>query len=247
VLLHVRPLKGLQRMDDGSFVKDYESSADKEVEQVLQLAVSEVVQEDARTVERRAEELSIEFPERSKVFFLGERPYGAPAAVVAATKKDLAIEIAFFPNQVKENTAIHNLVAERTLDHYYPSYVVAKKVQMSGLALSKLTSTMLLDHNGKRVNVGLALKFEARSCKVLGYSRKSANGWEFSDKTVALVNEYKVRRMVLASLPLADSLPGGLPRGHRRAQQPQRRPARRVAVLCAQRGRHAHACADRLG
>ncbi|EIW68182.1 hypothetical protein TREMEDRAFT_57239, partial [Tremella mesenterica DSM 1558] len=41
VMLHVRPLKGLKRMDTGALVKDYDS-ADKEITQALQLAVNQV-------------------------------------------------------------------------------------------------------------------------------------------------------------------------------------------------------------
>ncbi len=49
---------------------------------------------------------------------------------------------------------------------------------------------MMLAWKDQKVNVGLSLKFEGKGEKVLGYSRKSANGWEFSDKTLELVKEY---------------------------------------------------------
>lgn len=47
---------------------------------------------------------------------------------------------------------------------------------------------MVVDDN--RLNLGLNLKFEAKKLKVLGYSRRGDNGWEFSQKAVDLVREY---------------------------------------------------------
>ncbi|CAO1627148.1 unnamed protein product [Sympodiomycopsis kandeliae] len=192
IILHVRPLKGLRRLIDGSFVKEYEEDADKEIEQAVQLCVPQVSNEDNRYLERAALPLHKEFPEKTKVFFLGEHAYGSPAAVVGSSTDMLAIELAFFINQAKENAALHQLVVQRTREQYYPSFVVAKKVGLSGLALSKMTSSMMVDMpEGSRLNVGLNLKFEAKSQKVLGYSRKGTNGWEFSDKAIQLINEYK--------------------------------------------------------
>ena len=72
-------------MDTGAFVKDYEGP-EKEVEQAVQMAVSEVNSEDPRFIEKEAPPLSEEFPEGSKVFFLGEHAYGVvytPALVNA--------------------------------------------------------------------------------------------------------------------------------------------------------------------
>lgn len=66
-------------------------------------------------------------------------------------------------------------------------------VGMSGLTLSKITSSLLLHGmTDQRVNVGLNLKFEAKGQKVLGYSRKGENGqWEYSGKAIELIREYK--------------------------------------------------------
>jgi len=41
------------------------------------------------------------------------------------------------------------------------------------------------------VNLGVNLKFEGKKQKVLGYTRKTDNGWEYSQKAVALLQEYK--------------------------------------------------------
>lgn len=47
--------------------------------------------------------------------------------------------------------------------------------------------------NDQRVNIGLNLKFEARGQKVLGYSRKGDGGWEYSQRAVDLIQEYRER------------------------------------------------------
>ena len=81
------------RLDTGAFVKDYEGS-DKEVEQAVQMAVSEVNSEDPRYLEKEAPPLSEEFPERSKVFFLGEHAYGVAAQVFGTTEDTLSVILA---------------------------------------------------------------------------------------------------------------------------------------------------------
>jgi 5'-3' exoribonuclease 1 len=86
VMLHVRPLKGLKREEDGAFVKDYEG-LEKEVESAVQMSVVEVSSEDPRYVERAPPPIKEEFPEGSKVFFLGEHGYGV-AAQVSATDEE---------------------------------------------------------------------------------------------------------------------------------------------------------------
>jgi 5'-3' exoribonuclease 1 len=93
VLLHVRPLKGLKRLENGALVKDYED-ADKEIEQALQMCLSEVVSEDPRFLEREPPPLNVEFPDGSKVFFLGEHAYGVAAQVTGTTDTSLSVVIA---------------------------------------------------------------------------------------------------------------------------------------------------------
>lgn len=74
-----------------------------------------------------------------------------------------------------------------------PSFVVNKKVGISALILSKLTSSLHVVYRAtdRRVNLGLNLKFEGKKQKVLGYTRKTDSGWEFSQKAVDLLQEYK--------------------------------------------------------
>ncbi|GAA5821456.1 hypothetical protein JCM11251_004633 [Rhodosporidiobolus azoricus] len=188
MLVHARPLKGLRREDDGSMVKEWE---DEEEEYALQTVVANVNSEDVRYKEQPAIPVEIEYPEGCKVFFLGGAAYGVPAQVVGHQDDELKIRIAFFTTDKMEIQLFKNRLATLQDIPYFPSYQVSRQCSLSGLALSKLTAMLMLYHGDTRVNVGLNLKFEARGQKVLGYSRKTENGWEFSSRAVELVREYK--------------------------------------------------------
>ncbi|KAG7094057.1 hypothetical protein E1B28_007676 [Marasmius oreades] len=202
VLVHVRPLKGLKRLDTGAFVKDYESE-DKETEQALQMCVISA-SEDPRYLERPAPPLAEEFPEGSKIFFLGEHAYGVAAQVSKTDEEDrtLSVILAFFPSDKAERVKFKEIVeasnipaiSSKSNGAYVPSYIAANQVNLSGRALSKITSSfMVLTSDNQKHNLGLCLKYEAKSLKVIGYTRKDKEGgrhWEFSQKALALIREY---------------------------------------------------------
>ncbi|KAI1796936.1 exonuclease II [Ganoderma leucocontextum] len=191
VLLHVRPLKGLKRLDDGSFIKDYEGP-EKETEQAVQMAIPEVNSEDPRFQEKKAPPLSEEFPDGSKVFFLGEHAYGVAAQVSATDEDTLSVILAFFPTEKTENEQFKTIVSTRSQNKYFPSFKVADMLGISSKALSKITSSfMAVTGDGSKSNLGLSLKFEAKALKVIEYSRKDGRYWEFSEKAVQLIHEYK--------------------------------------------------------
>ncbi|WVR07588.1 hypothetical protein IAU60_004630 [Kwoniella sp. DSM 27419] len=191
VVLHVRPLKGLKRLDTGALVKDYEA-AEKEITQAYQLAVNQVTFEDERYLEQDAPPMGYEFPDGEKVIFLGHMAYGTAAQVIKTTEKTLDVGLAFFPSDAKENQQFSQLVAHRPAGTYYPSPVLARRLGIPALALSRITSTLLvLLEDGSKTNVGLSLKFESKGLKVLGYSRRNDRGWEFSEKTAQVLKEYK--------------------------------------------------------
>ncbi|KAJ3538611.1 hypothetical protein NM688_g6492 [Phlebia brevispora] len=191
LLLHVRPLKGLKRLDTGAFVKDYEGQ-EHEVEQAVQMAVSEVVSEDPRFLEKEAPPLSEEFPTGTKVFFLGEHAYGVAAQVSETTKDTLSIILAFFPSEAAENEKFKSIVAHRVSNKYYPSFKVAEMLNLAPIAVAKITSSfMVITSDGQKNNVGLSLKFEAKALKVIDYSRKDGRHWEFSEKAIELIRDYK--------------------------------------------------------
>lgn len=78
-------------------MKDYEGP-EKETEQAVQMCLTEVISEDPRYLEREAPPLAEEFPEGSKIFFLGEHAYGVAAQVATTEEKTLSVILAVSSN-----------------------------------------------------------------------------------------------------------------------------------------------------
>ncbi|KAJ3807699.1 exonuclease II [Lentinula aff. lateritia] len=193
VLLHVRPLKGLKRLEDGSLVKEYEG-IDKETEVAVQMTVSAVGVEDSRYLERPAPSLSEEFAEGSKIFFLGEHAYGVAAQVSATTDTSLSVILAFFPSDKAENAQFKAIAQEQTSSSasYYPAFRAAEMLGLSSRGIARITSSFLIiSSDNQKHNIGLNIKFEAKSLKVIDYSRKEGRHWEFSEKAIKLIKEYQ--------------------------------------------------------
>lgn len=91
VILHVKLLNGLKRLDDGALVKDFDES---ETEQSVQTIVDNLAHEDSRYAERPPLPIEQEFPEASKVFFLGEGSFGTPSIVAGHSDERISIQIA---------------------------------------------------------------------------------------------------------------------------------------------------------
>ena len=194
VLVHVAPLKGLRRTDEGAMVKNYaESSANEEVPQAIQTTVGDVHSEDVRYIEKAPLPIEEEFPVGSVAFFLGEFAYGRPLQILGHHENKADINILTL--KVKEPVDFAKTIVKQAEKEkpYFPSYTVATLLNMKPLPLSKITSSFTVVVGENRLNLGLSLKFEARRQKVLGYSRRVAEGWQFSDKALALVKEYKTK------------------------------------------------------
>jgi hypothetical protein len=106
----------------------------------------------------------------------------------------------YFPNDNAEANLFNAEMARYPHSNYFPSHFVTRRVRMGALTLSKITSSLLVQHGGQKVNIGLNLKFEAKGQKVLGYTRKGDGGWEYSTKALALISEYKVGAAALAGI-----------------------------------------------
>ncbi|KAJ4306570.1 exonuclease II Exo2 [Collariella sp. IMI 366227] len=192
-LVTVQMLKGLIKTDEGATIKEYGEIPGMETEYASQIVVDEVVNEDERFIEKAALPVEEEFPVGSVGFFLGDYNYGQPLEVAGHAAGKLAIWLAVPEKREPDFTKqiIHDAQSGM---HYMPSYMVAKQLELHPLTLSKITSSYFIQTvGGLRVNLGLNLKFEARKQKVLGYSRKSQTGWEFSPAAVHLIVEYMTR------------------------------------------------------
>lgn len=191
VVLHVRPLKGLKRLDTGALVKDYEG-ADKELHQPWQTIVKQVAFEDERYIEKPAPPLEQEFPVGERIIFLGTQAYGTAGVVQQTAKDAMTVEVAYFPNENRENAEFARLVATRPSGHWHISPLLARRLGISALGLSRITSTLMVKlEDGSKANIGLSLKFESKGQKVLGWSKRNDRGWEFSETTARALEKYK--------------------------------------------------------
>ncbi|KAJ4346863.1 exonuclease II Exo2 [Didymosphaeria variabile] len=191
-LVHVEMLKGLRKTDEGHTVKEYGPIQGLQVEYATQTIVDDVVSPDQRFLEKEALPLDEEFPEGSRAFYLGDYAYGRPLQIVGHADNKTTIMVAKLKKPEPEFGREVARQAEKLVP-YFPSYVVARQLHMPPLALSKLTASFFVNSSGMKLNLGLNLKFEAKKMKVLGYSRKSANGWEYSQRAVDLLAQYMIK------------------------------------------------------
>lgn len=191
-IVHVEMLKGLKKTDDGATVKEYGTVTGIETDYASQMVVSHVLSDDQRFIEKEALPIEEEFPEGTRAFFLGEFNYGRPLEIV----RHLASKAEVWILTVKGKEAEFGQDIARQAEYmhsYIPSYSVARMLGLNPLVLSKITSSFQVVMEDGKVNLGLNLKFEFKKLKVLGYSRRSANGWEFSEKAIELLQQYMVK------------------------------------------------------
>lgn len=188
-IVQVEMLKGLRKLDDGSTVKEFAELPGMETVYAAQLVVEKVISEDERFLEKTALPIEEEFPDGTNAFFLGDFAYGRPINVTGHENGKAVCLVATTKAQQVEFGREIARQAER-LSPYYPAFAVAKQLSMHPLALAKITSAFSIKVGDARVNLGLNLKFEAKKQKVLGFSRKSQSGWEFSAAAIELLTQY---------------------------------------------------------
>lgn len=189
-MVHVEMLKGLNKTDEGATVKEYGEIPGMRDFYASQTIVDEVINEDERFLEKEALPLQEEFPVGTRAFYLGDFNYGRPLAVVGYDGPKLEITISKMNNREPEFAKQIIFKYERE-NRYIPSFQVARDLGLHPLAFSKITSSYQVSGlGGLKVNLGLNLKFESRKMKVLGYSRKSDSGWEYSRKAIQLIADY---------------------------------------------------------
>ncbi|MCJ1434358.1 hypothetical protein MMC27_003726 [Xylographa pallens] len=191
-LVHVETLKGLQKTEEGATIKEYAHVEGIETDYAAQMVVEDVISEDQRFLEKAALPIEKEFPEGTRAFFLGEFNFGRPLEIVQHSGNKADVWISIVKDKEFEFGRSIAQQAEQ-LTPYTPSYAVARMLGLNPLVLSKITSSFQVTVESSKVNLGLNLKFEAKKLKVLGYSRRGSNGWEFSNKAIQLLQEYMVK------------------------------------------------------
>ena len=191
-LVHVETLKGLKKTDEGATVKEYAKVDGVETDYATQTVVAEIVSEDRRFLEKAALPIQDEFPIGTRAFFLGDFNYGRPLEVFGHQGNKTCVWVSTLANKVPEFGRQIATEADR-LSPYTPSFAVAKMLNLNPLVLSKITASFHVEIGEQRLNLGLNLKFEGKKLKVLGYSRRSETGWEFSSTAIDLIRQYMTR------------------------------------------------------
>ncbi|KAF7191855.1 5'-3' exoribonuclease 1 [Pseudocercospora fuligena] len=195
-LVQIDPLVGLEKTDLGATIKQYAPIQGFETDYATQTIVDTVISEDQRFLEKEAVPIQEEFPVGTRAFFLGDMAYGRPLEVTGhvegpggADKAQIWVSML----KVREQEFGLDIAAQaESRNPYVPSYAVARQLHLQPLVLSKLTSAFTVMSSGLKLNLGLNLKFEAKKQKVLGYSRKSDKGWEYSPKAIDLIKQYMI-------------------------------------------------------
>ena len=192
----IESLIGMQLLTDGSVVKEFKVLS--EFDTPIQLLVLDD-HHDPRFDERPRPPIHIEFPEGSIVFFLSPKLYGTLCEVShsGADSNDsvtLKVNLPSSPEFQTENTMPSNIAKnERDILQYYPGWQIAKRLRLSAYTLSRIASNfqITLQESHQKLNIGLCLKFESKGLKVLGYTRKGEKGWEYSQKALDLIEDYR--------------------------------------------------------
>ena len=125
--------------------------------------------------------------------------YGCPVIVRQVTDSTISIELAShdIKDRVECNFVNQEMMFAKTivrLAEKSAKYVsVAELCEMCNVgrfAVSKITSSLLVNTESSKVNIGLNLKFDGKKLKVQGYSRLAFNGWEYSLAAVELIRAY---------------------------------------------------------
>ncbi|KAJ3034412.1 hypothetical protein HK097_004516, partial [Rhizophlyctis rosea] len=211
VLVGVRLLKGMRVLEDGALRKEWEDRVGDEGDFAVQSVVVGDEFEDPRYEEKPSPKVEDEFPLASRVFFLGGQGYGLGGEVVGYGETEgVNIKLTKPTTPTLDSHHLSRITMAvrdkaQKEEQWTPSWLLAKQMGMSGLALSKVMSGLHVVQRGgdERWNLGLGLKFEAKGRKVVGWSRKSeGNGgfgrdgggqWEFGRRAVEVVGEYKAK------------------------------------------------------
>lgn len=192
VTVTVRLLKGLKQLADGALVKDFDTNQEKEAVFPVQTLIASVVNKDERFVERAAPKIEEQYPVGTRGFFLGAEAFGQPLQVVKicdASHVDVAVSVADHVNDTTFGVTIAR--QEQAKIVYFSSIELCRELHVPMLLLSKITASFMVTFDGsKNTNLGLNMKFESRKQKVLGFTRRTATGWEYSQKAKALIKEY---------------------------------------------------------
>eukprot|EP00794_Sanderia_malayensis_P014879 gene14879-16425_t len=140
------------------------------------------------------------FPVNSKCFMMANPYYGCTGEVLEVDNGRVRVSL----SASKEPDLSEVITNQSDLaDKYFPSDRVGQKVGISPKLLSRITGNLFVRKGSKNVdvykenpekrNIGLKLKYSGRNKEVLGYARRTENGWTFSEPAIDILSSYVKR------------------------------------------------------
>ncbi|XP_021342502.1 5'-3' exoribonuclease 1-like [Mizuhopecten yessoensis] len=135
------------------------------------------------------------FPAKEAVFMLGWPHYACQGEVVDI-EDDSRVRINV---SILEEPNLDNVENDQGFlgIQYYPGYVIAPRLAITSHFLSRMTGCIMVtpgspDNPNDRfkTNIGLNLKFTKRNEEVPGYTKRTDEGWTYSDKAMEVVGQY---------------------------------------------------------
>jgi len=221
VLFGVHLFIGMKRAPNGAIVRAF---SEEVTTLPYQLIFPHIPKPDPRYKELPPPSVEDAFPIGSTVVYTGPQHYGSVGRVTRiGPGQTLSIKLSVEP---PEATFGRTIATESRLQ-YYPSYLVSKSLSIHPLVLSKIASSVFVQQ--ERTDIGLKVKFAKQSLQVPEYARRveawsgagtknaangaqnrnnnaesaqqgSNEGWEYSEKCVALLAAYKRRFPLLFEL-----------------------------------------------
>ena len=219
VLLKVQTFIGMRRAPTGAIKRAF---SEETTFVPLQLAFLNLSNPDPRYAELPPPSLADAFPLNSRVLYTGPQHYGAIGTILSHDRNNtVTVKLTVQPPE----TDFGRTIASKSQLQYYPSYLVSKSLSIHPLVLSKICSSVFVQQ--ERCDIGLKIKFAKQSMQVPEYARrvdawnaagdkeKSKNnnevaqqgnneGWEYSEKAVALLAAYKRRFPLLFEMMNAE-------------------------------------------
>ncbi|XP_070207130.1 5'-3' exoribonuclease 1-like isoform X3 [Littorina saxatilis] len=134
------------------------------------------------------------FPVGASVFMLGNPHYACQGEVLEIDNQEGRVRVSFSVLQEPDFSAVCQ--GRQYEDRQYmPGYVAAQRLGISKHLLARITGTILIlrgdgGNTESKANIGLNLKFTKRGEEVPGYTKKTDDGWLYSDKCLETINKY---------------------------------------------------------
>jgi 5'-3' exoribonuclease 1 len=210
-VVHLRLLERMVQCSDGSITKRFSGIEERTPLQAVVFTMPSTYQ-DARFRESGPVNLKELFPLECEAIFLGRPHTGATVTVKGHDEPRKEVKVLMAP--VPSEPSFGHRISVQMQERYYPLDTVSRMLDISPRVLSKLTGSLYIDPFG---NTGLNIKFTAKNQQVQGYARRttiqrtgyrnnyhhhqqhggynenSKETWEFSEKAVNVLGEYKAR------------------------------------------------------